>query len=96
MFRNPLKMDTYHQGFELYIEIMENTQIKQIQYPHIVGIDISKMSIDVALIDTKSQKTITALFSNDSEGFLALAKFKSQSPIYQINSNRIYHNIDSN
>ena len=57
---------------------MENTQIKQIQYPHVVGIDISKMSIDVAVIDTNSLKTNSALFSNDSEGFHKMKKWIKQ------------------
>jgi len=60
---------SYHQGFELYIEIMENRMTNQMDYPHIVGVDISKMSIDVAVIDTKSMKVYTTLFSNDTEGF---------------------------
>jgi transposase len=68
----------YHQGFELIIEIMENTQIKQIRYPYIVGIDISKMSIDVAIIETESSKMNTALFSNDAEGFQKMKKWLKQ------------------
>jgi len=68
----------YHQGFELCTEIMKNTHANQIQFPHIVGIDISKMSIDVAVIETPSMKSNSAVFSNDSEGFQKMKKWIKQ------------------
>lgn len=69
---------SYYQGFEQYIEIMENRQINQIQYPHVVGIDISKMSIDVALIDTRSHSMNSSVFGNDSEGYQKLKRWLKQ------------------
>lgn len=57
---------------------MENTSPKQIQYPHIVGVDISKMSIDVAMICSTSMKCHSALFGNDSEGFQKMKKWIKQ------------------
>ncbi|UXX79468.1 IS110 family transposase [Reichenbachiella carrageenanivorans] len=57
---------------------MENTTPKQIFYPHIVGIDISKMSIDVALINSSSMKCNNGLFSNDSEGFQKMKRWLKQ------------------
>ena len=57
----------YHQGFELDIKTMKKGV--QIQYSHVVGIDISKMSIDVAAIDSGSGEITTSVFGNDSEGF---------------------------
>ena len=68
----------YYQGFEHNIEIMKNPLANQIQYPHIVGIDISKMSIDVAVIERESLKMNSALFSNDSDGFQKMKKWLKQ------------------
>ena len=68
----------YNQGFELHIEIMENLISKQIHYPHVVGIDISKMSIDVAVINCQSMKVSIALFSNDSDGYQKMKKWLKQ------------------
>ncbi|MEP2274462.1 MAG: transposase [Reichenbachiella sp.] len=57
---------------------MKNTHTNQIQYSHIIGIDISKMSIDVTLIDSQSLKSHTSLYSNDSEGFQKMKKWIKQ------------------
>ena len=57
---------------------MKNTTTNQIEYSHIVGVDISKMSIDVAVITSSSMKSSNALFSNDSEGFQKMKKWLKQ------------------
>lgn len=54
---------------------MENEKTNQMSYPHVVGIDVSKMSIDVAVLETKSLKVDTALFSNDTEGYQKMKRW---------------------
>ena len=57
---------------------MENAQVNQTPYPFIIGIDVSKLSIDVATINAITMKLEIGLFGNNSEGYQKMKKWLKQ------------------
>lgn len=54
---------------------MKNLAINQSVYPFVAGIDVSKMSLDVCLVNCSSGQCVSTIVANNSEGFTALKKW---------------------
>ena len=57
---------------------MKKTEITQVNYPFIVGIDVSKESIDVCMIDVSTQYHYSKVLTNTKEGYLKLKRWMKQ------------------
>lgn len=54
---------------------MKNLVVNQSLYPFVVGIDVSKMSLDVCLVNCITGQWASTIVVNNSEGFIALKKW---------------------
>ena len=57
---------------------MEKTESQQEVYPFIVGIDVSKESIDACMIEACNQKYCSTTLTNTSEGYAKLKRWMKQ------------------
>ncbi len=57
---------------------MKKTESTQVNYPFIVGIDVSKESIDACMIDVSTQRHYRKVLTNTKEGYLKLKRWMKQ------------------
>lgn len=57
---------------------MKNVSTPQLVYPFIVGIDVSKESMDVCMVEMVTQQEFTVCLSNTSEGYRKLNRWMKQ------------------
>ncbi|WP_258105899.1 IS110 family transposase [Marinoscillum sp. MHG1-6] len=57
---------------------MKKVETPQVNYPYVVGIDVSKESIDVCMIEAVSQRHYSIALTNTSEGYVKLKRWMKQ------------------
>lgn len=57
---------------------MKNVERQQVNYPFIVGIDVSKESIDACMIEVSCQRYHSVTLTNTSEGYTKLKRWMKQ------------------
>ena len=57
---------------------MKKVESQQVVYPFIVGVDVSKESMDACMIEVSSQKSYSITLTNTSEGYTKLKRWMKQ------------------